>query len=160
MKGLTPLLRDEYALYLAKVLRIDALHVKQKKLPQAPQKSSMEDFGELSVLKAAALKDGYVETMLEMVDESCFTKHSDLLKKVLRNDEETVQTLACRCDIPELDEEGLKKQLLALVKRRYFSYLEELYKSTSIPNKIKKINEVALRLKRLNEGHLVHWGKV
>lgn len=161
MKGLTPLLRDEYALYLAKVLRIDALHVKQKQPPKVAQRNvTVEDFGELSILKAAVLKEGYINTMLEMVDVSCFEKHSDLFHHVLNNHEETAQILACRCDIPELDEEGLKKQLLALVKRRYFRYLEELHSSVSIPHKIKKINEVALRLKRLKEGHLVHWGSV
>jgi len=160
MKGLTPLLRDEYALYLAKVLRIDALHVKQKQPPKAPQKSNTEDLGELAVLKAAVLKEGNINTMLEIVDVSCFKKHSDLFQHVLNDNEDVAQILACRCDIPELDEEGLKKQLLTLAQRRYFEYLAELHASTSIPHKIKKINEVARRLKQLKEGHLVHWGKV
>lgn len=160
IKGLTPLLRDEYSVYISKVLRIDIKHVQQLKEHHHMPKTVQEDIGELSVLKATILKSRYIETMLEIVDRSCFFNHANLFDNVLKNDEDTTQILACRCDIPELDEEAFKHQLMVLVQRRYFKYLEELHSSISIPRKIKKINEVSLRLKKLKEGHLVHWSEV
>lgn len=156
-KGLSALLQDEYAIYLSKMLNIDARHTHQAQKQPKQEATTTEDMAELIVLKALALNEERINTAVELMDESCFFTHKDLYEALLRDDELTIRTLACRLDIPELSEDELRKQYIVLIMRRYMKYLAYL-KGASMPHKITKINTVALRLKSLKEGKLVHWG--
>jgi len=108
------------------------------------------------VLKALALKSDRINTAVELIDESCFFTHKNLYKALLKDDELTMRTLACSIDIPDLNEDELRKQYIVLITRRYLQYLAYL-KGAIVSHKIKKINTVGLRLKSLKEGKLIYW---
>jgi DNA primase len=160
VRTLSPLLQDEYALYLSKVLRIDQKHIQNQHgtiTVEKPKKA--ENMAELAILKAMVLNEEAMNTVFELLDESCFESHQGLYKAVTTDDANIHRELACRSDIPSLSHIEFEHQVrLALIKR-YIMYSKALQQS-SLPHKIKRISAVGQRLFDLQRGKLIPWREI
>lgn len=160
VRTLSPMLQDEYALYLSKVLRIDKKHIQNKHgtiTVEQPKKA--ENMAELVLLKAMVLNPEAMNAVVELLDESCFETHQGLYEAVTTDDENVHRELACRGDIPTLSHVEFEHQLrLALIKR-YVSYSKALQQS-SLPYKVRRISAVGQRLYDLQRGKLIPWREI
>jgi len=164
VKTLPAMLQDEYHVWLSKVLEIDIKHIKPSGTAKFAEpiikEVGKEDMGELSLLKAIALGgDGVYDAVTSYVDDECFLTHQPLLEALSAGDEGVVRSLACRLDIPILNDDELKHALKLLLIRRYTMHIAELAKS-SLSHKMKRIYTVNQYLIELRRGQLVKWRRV
>ena len=160
VRTLSPLLQDEYALYLSKVLRVDKKHIQNQHgtiTVEHPKKA--DNMAELALLKACVLNPESLNMVVELLDDSCFETHQGIYEAVLSNDQNVERELACRSDVPVLTYDELTQQIRMLLIKRYIAYSKELQKS-SLPYKIRRIATVGQRLFDLQRGKLIAWREV
>lgn len=160
VRTLSPLLQDEYALYLSKVLRVDKKHIQNPHGTITVEKPKKADnMAELSLLKSMVLNPEAMNIVLEFLDESCFETNQGLYEAVTTEDENIHRELACRTDIPTLSSSELTHQVRMFLIKRYVNYSKAL-QTSSLPYKIRRISAVGQRLFDLRRGKLIPWREI
>ncbi len=161
LQTLSPILQDEYKLYLSALLKIDLRHIQtnNKILSKHSKKSKREDISELSMIKTFLIHPYLINTLLDIVGEDVFVTHKEEFQALLQEDKKHPKLIEIdlREDIKPLSEEELRDQIIniLILKNREKLIQIKLDKSMSFEKKsylIRKINE---NIRKLKKGEIV-----
>ena len=161
LQTLSPILQDEYKLYLSALLKIDVRHIQtnNKTLSNQSKKSKREDISELSMIKTFLMHPYLINTLLDIVGEDVFVTHKEEFQALLQEDKKHPKLIEIdlREDIKPLSEEELRDQIIniLILKNREKLTQIKLDKSMSFEKKsylMRKINE---NIRKLKKGEIV-----
>ncbi len=161
LQTLSPILQDEYKLYLSALLKIDIRHIQtnNKTLSNQSKKSKREDISELSMIKTFLMHPYLINTLLDIVGEDVFVTHKEEFQALLQEDKKHPKLIEIdlREDIKPLSEEELRDQIIniLILKNREKLTQIKLDKSMSFEKKsylMRKINE---NIRKLKKGEIV-----
>ncbi len=161
LQTLSPILQDEYKLYLSALLKIDVRHIQtnNKTLSNQSKKSKREDISELSMIKTFLMHPYLINTLLDIVGEDVFVTHKEEFQALLKEDKKHPKLIEIdlREDIKPLSEEELRDQIIniLILKNREKLTQIKLDKSMSFEKKsylMRKINE---NIRKLKKGEIV-----
>ncbi len=161
LQTLSPILQDEYKLYLSALLKIDVRHIQtnNKTLSNQSKKSKRENISELSMIKTFLMHPYLINTLLDIVGEDVFVTHKEEFQALLQEDKKHPKLIEIdlREDIKPLSEEELRDQIIniLILKNREKLTQIKLDKSMSFEKKsylMRKINE---NIRKLKKGEIV-----
>ena len=161
LQTLSPILQDEYKLYLSALLKIDVRHIQtnNKTLSNQSKKSKREDISELSMIKTFLMHPYLINTLLDIVGEDVFVTHKEEFQALLKEDKKHPKLIEIdlREDIKPLSEEELRDQIIniLILKNREKLTQIKLDKSMSFEKKSYLMRKVNENIRKLKKGEIV-----
>ncbi|MFT5660471.1 MAG: DNA primase [Sulfurimonas sp.] len=172
LKTLSPLLQEEYKIYLASrlgglgvnpsLLKVTNTTNTQQNTPRM-QKNTHKDMWELSLIKTVIEKPHFVDMVLDVLDPSLLMFHSHEFNLALTNQTDLPELMAILVDesIHVLqDEDALKAELLTFLMNYYSGEYKRVQLRTDISFEEKSfyIRKFRGKIAKLKRGELVSFG--
>ncbi len=157
LKTLNPLLQEEYASYIARVLNVKEQYVQVQKFDNSRVSNlslSNFDLGELSIIRSAISDDTLYKMVTQDLHSEMFEVHKKEFELLLENkDHEHLRGLLVDERLKILSQEELKQQILYLGVPFFTKKLQELMhdQSLNFKKKTRAIRTLQDKLKQLKK---------
>lgn len=88
LQTLSPLIQDEYKLYVAKILQINQLHIKTTQIQSQKQVLQHINIAEMNLIKTASESEYNLNVLLDFTDGDIFEIHHAEFNMLLKNDKQ------------------------------------------------------------------------
>lgn len=161
-KTLSPILQDEYRLFIANRLKIAPylLQIKNKKDKNQDNKSNTQIVEEI-IIKSILECPNLLDFSLEYIDSNVFEFNKDEFNHLIKGNKDHQNLIGIMLDnsINALDEEGFKNQLRLFIINLYIKKINIIKIDKNIPyeKKVSELRNIQSKLSLLKQGNLVRF---
>ncbi len=165
LKALSPLLQEEYKIYLSSKLGVSPSHIKIKNsssvnMVESDEMRGEKDLQEQSFIKTVLEHPQSISMILDFIKPQMFKMHKDEFQKAItgdRSDPKVIEILLDdRISVLE-DRDLLKREMIFFLRKHYEQYRKSILYSSGLDHKEKAFlnRKISGKITKLKRGELV-----